>query len=343
MGSSPLTIGQASDAVDVSIQKYWLKNAQEKEEYFRKFYNVTTGVTDLYLKESGISGLGESAELAENATIVAEVPVQTFDKTYTQVMFSKMLGFTWKMWKFGIKKRDVTRIVSALKDAAYTNRENRLARYLDAGWLTSHTYADDSGSHTVTGTGGDSAALYTASHTREDGGTAWSNLVSDGTTANMNLDYPGLKALYRIAALVKNPKGQPFPVNPNRIMVKKGTTAAFRAKEILGALKNNKIPGEFSNDGAAIESFELVENPFLLGTGDATSTTNLSAATNWHAVDSTMIGDEYGLQYFESQPAVLDDQNIVYKTKEIQYSVLSCYAYGHNDPRINFGGTGANA
>lgn len=166
---SPLTIGQASDAVDVSIQKYWLKNDQEKEEYFRKFYNVTTGVTDLYLKESGISGLGESAELVENATIVAEVPVQTFDKTYTQVMFAKMLGFTWKMWKFGIKKRDITRIVNALKDAAYTNRENRLARYLDAGWTTAHTYTDDSGSHTITGTGGDSAALYTASHTREDG------------------------------------------------------------------------------------------------------------------------------------------------------------------------------
>ncbi len=159
----------------------------------------------------------------------------------------------------------------------------------------------------------------------------------------MNLDYPGLKALYRIAALVKNPKGKIFPVNPNRIMVKKGTTAAFRAREILGALKNGKIPGEFSNDGAAISSFELVENPYLLGTGDATSTTNLSAATNWHAVDSTKIGDEYGLQYFESQPIQLDDQNLVYKTKEIQYTAELAFAYGHNDPRINFGASGANA
>lgn len=204
-------------------------------------------------------------------------------------------------------------------------------------------YSDGQGNHTVSGIGGDACALYTASHTREDGGTAWSNIVNDGTTANMVLDYPGLKALYRIAALVKNPKGIVFPVNPDRIMVKRGTTAAFRAKEILGALKNNKIPGEFSNDGAAISAFELVENPFLLGTGDATSTTNLSSSTNWHAVDSSMMGPEYGLQYFESFPARLDDQNIVYKTKEIQYSVMHSYAYGHNDPRIHFGSSGANA
>ncbi len=159
----------------------------------------------------------------------------------------------------------------------------------------------------------------------------------------MVLDYPGLKALYRIASLVKNPKGKIFPVMPDRIIVKQGTTAAFRAKEILGALKNGKIPGEFSNDGAAINSFELVENPYLLGTGDATSTTNLSAATNWHAIDSKKMGPEYGMQYFESQGIMLDDQNIVYKTKEIQYTATLAFAYGHNDPRVNFGSTGANA
>jgi len=97
MGSAPLTLSQAADAVDVSIQKYWLKDKQEKKEYFRKFYNVTTGVTDLYLKDSGISGLGETDEMVENATIIAEVPVQTFDKTYTQAAFSKILSFTWKI------------------------------------------------------------------------------------------------------------------------------------------------------------------------------------------------------------------------------------------------------
>ncbi len=76
---APLTISQAADAVDLSIQKYFLKDEQRKEEYFRKFYNVTTGVTDYYMKDSGLSGLGLASRVVESAVIVSEVPVQTFD------------------------------------------------------------------------------------------------------------------------------------------------------------------------------------------------------------------------------------------------------------------------
>ena len=79
--AAPLTISQASDLVDVAIQKIWLKDTPQIEEYWRKFYNVTTGVTDLYLKDSSISGLGSAARVTENAVIVSEVPVQGFDKT----------------------------------------------------------------------------------------------------------------------------------------------------------------------------------------------------------------------------------------------------------------------
>lgn len=340
--ASPLTLSQAADAVDVSIQKYFLKGTVETEEYFRKFCNVVTGVEDYYMKDSGLSGLGSASRVVENATIVAEAPVQTFDQTYTQVLYSKLMGFTFYMWKYGIKKRDVMRVVNELKKACYTRREELLHEKLDAGWLSSYSTSDDGGSYTVTTTGGDGSPLYTASHTREDGGTAWSNIVSDGTTSNMNLDYAGLKALHRVAALVKTPKGKPMVCNPNRIVVKKGTVAEFRAMEILGALKSGKIPGEFSNDGAAIKSFELVSTPYLLGTGDATSTTNLSSATNWHAFDTSMMNDEFGIQYFESMPITLDEQHIVYKTKEIQYTASLAFAYGHNDPRGVFGSQGDN-
>jgi hypothetical protein len=343
MPQAPLTISQASDALDVSIQKFWLKDKAVREEHFRKYYNVTTGVTDYYMKDSSLSGLGEASRIVENAVIRTEVPVQGFDQTYTQVQYGKIQSFTWYMWKFGIEKRSLTRVVKALRDACYRKRERMLAEKLDAAYLTAYTHSDDTGSYSITVTGGDGVALASASHTREDGGTAWSNIVNDGTTANMNLDYPGLKAAHRIAARTKNPKGQPMVPNIDIILVKKGSAAAFRAKEILGALRANKIPGEFSNDGAAIGSFELVENEFLLGTGDATSTTNLSSETNWHTFDKSMISDEYGLQYFESQPIQLDEQNIVYKTNEIQYKATLAFAYGHNDPRGTLHSTGANS
>ena len=78
--AAPLTLSQAADAVDLSIQKYFLKDKIYGEEYFRKFYNVTTGVTDYYMKDSGLSGLGLASRVVESAVIVSEAPIQTFDK-----------------------------------------------------------------------------------------------------------------------------------------------------------------------------------------------------------------------------------------------------------------------
>ena len=77
--ASPLTLGQAADMVDVSIQKFWLKDTKTYPEYWKKFYNVTTGVEDYYMKDSSLSGLGSASRIVESATIVAESPVQNFD------------------------------------------------------------------------------------------------------------------------------------------------------------------------------------------------------------------------------------------------------------------------
>mgnify|MGYP001573407395 CR=1 FL=1 len=73
------------------------------------------------------------------------------------------------MWKFGIKKRDLTRITKELKSACITRRQELLHERLDAGWLTTYNTSDDSGNYAVSVVGGDALALYSASHTREDG------------------------------------------------------------------------------------------------------------------------------------------------------------------------------
>lgn len=340
---APLTLGQAADLIDLSIQKIWLKGTPDMPTYYDKLFNVTTGVEDYYMKDSSISGLGSAARVVENGTLNAEVPVQGFDQTYTQILYGKVLSFSWYMWKFGIQKRKLTQVVNELKKACLTRREELAAEKYDAAFVSSYTTTDDNGNFTVTTTGGDGSPMATASHTREDGGTVWSNLCSDGTTLNINLDYPGLKAMKRIGALVKTPKGKPMTMTYGRIAMKDGSAAHFRAMEIKGALKAGKIPGEFSNDGAAILDFEVVNNPYFLGTGNATSPTTLSSATNYHAINTNLLGDEYGPQYFESQPISLDDQNVVYRTKEIQYSAVHAYAIGHNDPRATAHSTGANA
>jgi hypothetical protein len=337
-----LKIADASQLLDVSFQKVWLKGA-ELMTFYEKMYNVTRGVTDLYIKETGLSEFGEASRIIENAVITSEKPVQTFDQTYTQIQYGKLASFSKMMWKFGIKKRDLTRVANSLKKANHLHRERLLARKYDAAWLTSYSQSDDNGTYTITVTGGEGTAMATASHTREDGGTAWSNIVSDGTTSNMNLDYPALKALDRIGSLIVDPKGSEMPMDYNRIIVRKGSSAAHRMKEINAAIKSGKIPGEFSNDGVAVSEKEIVENPYLLGTGDATSTTNLSSATNWHAIDTANLNEQCGPQYFESEGINLEGPNIVFKTKEIQYTTELIYAYGHNDARCTAHSSGANA
>lgn len=79
--ASPLTLGQAADLIDLSIQKIWLKNTPDVGTYYDKMYKVTTGVEDYYMKDSSLSGLGSAARVVESGTIHAETPVQGFDQT----------------------------------------------------------------------------------------------------------------------------------------------------------------------------------------------------------------------------------------------------------------------
>ena len=73
----PLSLSDAVDLVDVSIQKIWLKFSElEKVKYYNRYFNVVTGVTDYYEKDSSLTGLGEAARITENAVITGEAPVQ---------------------------------------------------------------------------------------------------------------------------------------------------------------------------------------------------------------------------------------------------------------------------
>lgn len=177
--AAPLTIGQAADLVDLSIQKITLKSSDPKVQY-KSYFNFRT-TEDYYDKDSGLSGLGRSSKVDENGVITSDTPVQTFDKTFTQVMYAKMLPISYKMWKFGIKKRDLTNIASELKKCDAREREMLCAERLTNGFeTTAYTHADDNGSYSVSIAGGDGLGAFDDDHTREDGGTNMSNYVYDG-------------------------------------------------------------------------------------------------------------------------------------------------------------------
>jgi len=95
---TPLNISDASDLIDKAIDKIWLKGSEAESRVFEQYYNVETGVSDYYLKDSSLSGLGYAGRIVENAAVTAASPVQGYDKTYTQVNFGILINFTKAMW-----------------------------------------------------------------------------------------------------------------------------------------------------------------------------------------------------------------------------------------------------
>ena len=93
--TAPLNIAQAADLVDLAIQKVFIKSSDPEVQY-KKYFNFRT-TEDYYEKDSSLSGLGEADFVDENSAIVSDVPIQGYDKTYTQNMVGIIVPFTFKM------------------------------------------------------------------------------------------------------------------------------------------------------------------------------------------------------------------------------------------------------
>src|SRR3990167_190171 len=318
MATAPLNIAQAADLVDVSIQKVFEKSS-EPELMYPKYFNVRK-TSDYYEKDSSLSGLGEADFVDENGIIISDVPVQGYDKTYTQAMVGSVVSFTYQMWKFGIKKRDLDNVASELKASIARKKEKLCAERIDNAWDTTYTHSGQGGSRTITITGGDGVEAASAAHTREDGGANMNNVVYDGTTYNLPFDYAGLKAAYRTCSLFVDARGNPNPANLDTLVVKLGSAVHYKAMEILGAIQKGKIPESNDNDGAGARAFKIVPLDYM---------TN---AAYWAMFDSSRaLTDKEGFQFVESEGPHLDPVNVVYKTKEIQTSAITLFDLGHND------------
>lgn len=334
MPGSPLNLGQIADTVNLAIQKMFKKDsdAQDGALQLKKYFNYRT-TEDYIEKDSSLSGLSEAEYTDENAEITEDTPIQGYDQTYTQEAVDVLVPFTYRAWKFGIKKRKLNNIATEINRALNRKKERLAAERLTNGWATSYTHYGKNGkAKTVTITGGDGVAAFSASHTREDGGANMNNVVYDGTTSNLPFDYAGLKAAYRTGSLFVDPRGNPNPGKFDTLVCKRGSSVSFKAKEILRAIQNNKIPESNDNDGAGVETFKIIELDYL--TQDA----------YWFMFDSTMLVDEYGFQFISSEENNLDPVNIVYKTREMQFAGHTMFQLGFNDvARLWVGSKGDNS
>ena len=94
----PFSIDAAADLTNVAIQRIWRKSSTvHKTTYFDKYVNLESGITDRVFQDSSITGLGQASRIPEQGIVVAEAPIQGFDKSYTQVEFGKLLPVTKQM------------------------------------------------------------------------------------------------------------------------------------------------------------------------------------------------------------------------------------------------------
>jgi hypothetical protein len=313
-----MNIAQAADLVDLSIQNIYEKSSEPTLSY-PKYFNVRT-TEDYYEKDSSLSGLGEADFVDENGVIISDTPVQGYKKTYTQNMVGVIVPFTFKMWKFGIKKRDLNNAAKELKASVARKKERLCAERLDNGMATNYSHQGQGSTRVISTVGGDGLAAFSSAHTREDGGSNMNNVVYDGTTYNLPFDYAAVKAAYRTAGLMVDPRGNPRIPDLNVLVCKKNSAVHFKAKEIKKAIETGKIPESNDNDGSGVNSFEIVALDYL------------SHQNYWAMFDnSRALTDEEGFQFIESQAPMLDPVNVVYKTKEIQTSVTTLFDLGHND------------
>ncbi len=322
----PAALGQFADLVDESVQDIFIKKAMltpKMEQYF----NVED-TTSYYDKDSSVTGAEKAKYLSENASVLYDAPLQGFDKTYTQKKYGDGLKITQHLWKFGIQFRKIASLVDTLGDSMMEKIESDAADMLNNGWSSS--FVDDD-NLTVSTAGGDAAAYFTASHTREDGGTAWNNIVYDGTTYNMDFEYDALKAVRKTAAAIKGPRGQKMGVEVDTLICKYGSSVHDKYEEIQAAIARNRIPGGDENDGAA-----KVGLPSLI------TLKHLDNDAYYFTFDSSMKNDKYGLQWRWSQRSTLDAPKLDYDSDEYRRKATMFYDRGGNDMRNTIASEGDN-
>lgn len=330
MNTVPMDINAAADLVDLSIQEIWIKSPADLKEYHREYVFVEP-VTDYITKDSSLTAIKAFSKIAENGQIPAGSPNQGFKQTYTQSFFSGMLRVTRAEWRYGLQARKLESIVGELKNDAIRFKESVLAGMVNN--MTSTSYTDTTGllSFSVTNTGGDGVAPQSSSHTREDGGPNWSNVITDGTTNNPNFDYPGWKSALKTAQAIRGGVGEILDIELDKIFVKKNSSAHFRAMEVAKTMRDGNRPGTAQREAPIDRYFEIVANPYL------------TSDTAWGSFDSSKVGMKWGFEVKEGMPLTLDPQFIDYDTKEIKYSAGNDFAYGFNDLRNWVLSTGLNA
>ena len=283
-----------------------------RSEYLDFMYKVDNN--ERTYTDVGVTGLGMAQIIPDGGIGASDAPIQGYSKNYVQMHFTKKVRLTFQT-NFFLFESAAAKIKGSVKSKIIEGKnsiehaKNYLAQCLLAqGFNTSFTWypINAVGTPTVISTiGADAVEYWTQAHPREDGGTAWSNVVVDGATNSPQFTYSSLMAARRLHAEKKDGRGNPLISDLDTLVCRRGSTTAQFAKTIKATIDKGLAPQQTNlyNNAPATDTFKIVElSPYQ----------NLAMdGLMWGMFDSKMMNEDYGFKYIEAlptraEPAVVD-------------------------------------
>lgn len=283
-----------------------------RPEYLDFMYKVDT--SERTYSDIGVTGLGMGEIITDGGIGSSDAPIQGYSKNYVQMHFTKKVRLTFQT-NFFLFESAAAKIKGSVKSKilegknAIEHAKNYLAQsLLSQGFTTSFTWTpiNNVGTPTIISTvGADAVEYWSQVHPREDGGTAWSNVIVDGATSSPQFTYSALLAARRLHSLKKDGRGNPLMSQLDTLVCRTGSTTAQYAKTIKATIDKGLAPQQTNvfNNAPATDTFKIVE----LSPYDNLGLDGLM----WGMFDSKLINEDYGFKYIEAlptraEPAVVD-------------------------------------
>ena len=249
--------------------------------------------------------------------------------TWTQSQYGAIVPVTQLMREWDLYDQ-ITEQATSIMDEAMDKLDQSYADMLLNGFSAS-AYTDVWGS-SVTPTGPDGLALFSASHTNGLTSTTFSNLVNDGTNNNPALSRAALVNERARALKYTDPNGLTRPVSLDTVVV--GPDNEDLAERLL---YSTQIPGEANNDvnslKGKLKNLKVWERLDLRS--DATDT-----SAYWFMADSSKVKKTLK-SFFTQRPNLLAPDQ-VYSNGDWEYKLRFVYSRGFSWAAYLRGSTGVN-
>jgi hypothetical protein len=249
--------------------------------------------------------------------------------TYTQSQFGAIVPVTQLMRDWDLVN-EITEIATSVMDEAMDKLDQSYVDMLLNGF-SANAYNDVWGK-SITPTGPDSLALFSASHSNGVTAATFSNLINDGANNNPALSRAAIVNERSRALKYTDPQGLTRPVRLDTVIV--GPDNEDLAERLLFS---TQIPGEANNDINAlkgkIKKLVVWERADLRSDGTDTS-------AYWFMADSSKVKKTLK-SYFTQKPALMAP-NQVFDNGDWEYKLRLVYSRGFSWAPYLRGSTGIN-